>query len=121
MDLPLQIAFEDIPPSEDVRVYIGEEFAGLGELTNLIKEARIVLGRPQRRYHRADACRVHIQIEGFDGTSIAITRDPAITGNDEDVRATIADAFGSLRRRLVHLSQGTDTPGGPRSGAPRRR
>ena len=105
MDFPLQIAFEGVKPSDELRVCVGDEVAQLGELADRIKLARVVLGRPQRRNHRADACRVHSQLEGLDGSDITITRDPAITGVEEDVHATIKDAFTSLRRRLEQLSE----------------
>ncbi len=123
MDFPLQIAFEDIASRDDLRATVREEFARLGELGGLIKAGRVVLGRPQRRNHRAGACRVRIEIEGVDGASISITRDPAITGADEEASTVVGDAFKSLRRRLVQLGAGPKAmcgsgrgPAGPRRG-----
>ena len=101
MSFPLEIAFEGISQDDALEDYIRTEAAALDHLAPQISRARIVLGRPHRRYHTVKACRVYIQIERPDAPDIVITRDPAITGTDEDVRVTIGDAFKALRRRLA--------------------
>lgn len=101
MSFPLEIAFEGISHDDALEDYIRIEAAALDHLAPQVSKARIVLGRPHRRYHTVNACRVYIQIERPGAPDIVITRDPAITGTDEDVRVTIGDAFKALRRRLV--------------------
>jgi hypothetical protein len=103
MQFPLEIAFEGIAQDDALEFYIRTEAAALAHLGSQISRARIVLGRPHRRNHKVDAYRVHIQIERPDAPDIVITRDPAITGVDEDVRITIGDAFKALRRRLLEV------------------
>jgi hypothetical protein len=103
MQFPLEIAFEGISQDDALEAYIRTEAAALDHLASQISRARIRLGRPHRRYHKVNACRVHIQIERPGAPDIVITRDPAITGADEDVRVTISDAFKALRRRLVEV------------------
>jgi hypothetical protein len=110
MQFPLEIAFEGIPQDDALKDYIRTEAAALDHFASRISRARIVLGRPHRRYHTVKACRVHIQIERPGAPDIVITRDPAITGADEDVRVTIGDAFKALHRRLVEAKRQPPLP-----------
>ncbi len=108
MNFPLQIAFDGIAQSDELAALVRHEAATLAEFAPLLSIVRVVLGHPQRRYHTANACRVHIQIGRPNATDIVVTRDPAITGADaEDVATTIRDAFKALRRRLTEGSEQT--------------
>lgn len=110
MQFPLEIAFEGISQDDALEDFIRTEAAALDHLASQISIARVVLGRPHRRYHTVKACRVHIQIERPGEPDIVITRDPAVTGADEDVRVTIGDAFKALHRRLVEAKPQAPSP-----------
>lgn len=97
----LHIAFNGMAQSDELESCIQAEAGKLEEFASRITSVHVVVGRPQSRYHIVDACSVHIQITRPDASDIAITRDPAVTGADEDVRTTIRDAFKALRRRLL--------------------
>jgi hypothetical protein len=107
MEFPLEIAFEQVAQSDQLEICIHAEAAKLAEFASRISSARVVIGRPQRRNHIVNACRVSIHIARPDGPDVVITRDPAVTGAQEDVQTTIRDAFKALRRRLIELSEPT--------------
>jgi hypothetical protein len=109
MPFPLQIAFEGMAQADDLEDCIRAEAGKLGEFASHITLARVVLGRSERRYHTVNARRVHIHLVRAGAVDIVITRDPAVTGADEDVCTTIRDAFKAVRRRLMEL--GGQPPG----------
>jgi cold shock CspA family protein/ribosome-associated translation inhibitor RaiA len=103
MEVPLQISFEHVAPSDPIEVRIREEAKKLEEFYQRITSARVVITRPQHRHHKGDtyAVRIHLTLPG--ASDIVINRDPAATGAHEDAYVTIRDAFNAARRQLQDL------------------
>jgi cold shock CspA family protein len=100
VQVPLQVVFEHVSPSEFVENRVRVEAAKLEQFYDRITSARIVIGRPQHRHHKGDtySVRLHLTVPG--ASDITISRDPAATGRHEDVQVTISDAFDAARRKL---------------------
>lgn len=100
MQVPLQIAFEHIGPSDALEATVRKEAQRLERFYDRITSVRVVIDRPQHRHHKGDTylVRVHIAIPG--GKHIHVTRDPAATGRHEDAHVTIRDAFDAAGRQL---------------------
>ena len=103
MQVPLQIAFEQIDHSAPIEARIREEAEKLEEFYERITSARVVIGRPQHRHHKGDTYRVRIHLTVPGAPDIVINRDPDITGAHEDAYVTIRDAFKAARRQLQDL------------------
>jgi cold shock CspA family protein len=100
MQVPLQIVFEHIGPSDALEAAVRKEAQRLERFYDRITSARVVIARPQHRRHKGDAycVRIHLAVPG--GKRIDITRDPAATGRHEDAYVTIRDAFDAAGRQL---------------------
>lgn len=100
MQTPLQISFEGLPHSAAIEARIREEAGKLERFYERITSIRIVVARPQHRHHKGDVylIRIHLTVPG--AAAIAISREPAVTGEHEDVYVTIRDAFKAARRQL---------------------
>lgn len=105
MQVPLQIAFENMDASEAVEQRIRDEVGKLEQFYERITAARVVIARPQRRHHKGDTFQIRIHLTVPGAADIAISRDPGDMGAHEDVYVTIRDAFGAARRQLQDLAR----------------
>jgi len=103
MQVPLQIAFEHIGPSQPIEARVRSEAEKLEEFYDRITSARVVIGLPQHRHQKGDTYRVRIHLTIPGAPDIVINRDPAVTGVHEDAYVTIRDAFKAARRQLQDL------------------
>jgi cold shock CspA family protein len=100
MQVPLQIVFQHIGPSDAIEAAVRKEAQRLERFYGRITSARVVIARPQHRHHQGDvfSVRVHLELPG--GKHVDITREPAATGRHEDAYVTIRDAFDAAGRQL---------------------
>ncbi len=117
MQVPLEIVFEDMDPSDAIDSRLREETAKLEQFTDRITSTRVVVAKPHRHHRKGNTYRVRIHITVPGGGDIIVSRDPGDRGAHEDVYVTIRDAFGAARRQLqdqVRKQQGHikqhDTP-----------
>ena len=103
MQVPLQVTFEHIDPSDFIERRVREEVAKLEQFYDRITSARVVITRPQHRHRTGDlyAVRLHLTLPG--APDISVSREPAVEGRHEDMQAVIADAFGAARRQLQDI------------------
>jgi ribosome-associated translation inhibitor RaiA len=118
MQVPIQIAFENIEPSAAVEAHVGKEAVKLEKYYERITSARIVIARPNHRHHKGDAyeIRLHLTVPG--AADIAISRESNTHASaQQDIGITIRDAFNAARRQLQDLArkrQGHVKDHGPR-------
>jgi cold shock CspA family protein/ribosome-associated translation inhibitor RaiA len=105
MEEPIQIVFEHIGPSEAIEKRILKEAKKLERFYDRITSARVVVSRPQHRHHKGDLFAIRIVLSIPGAADIAISREPAVTGEHEDVYVTIRDAFKAARRQLQDLTR----------------
>jgi len=99
MELPLQITWRDIPPSEAVEAAIREKAGKLEHFYDSIVSCHVVVEAPHAHHHKGKLYRLHIEIK-VPGREIHVTRDPAQHQAHEDVYVAIRDAFDAARRQL---------------------
>lgn len=100
MQVPLEIVFEDIDPSDAIDARLREEAGKLEQFTDRITSARVVVAKPHRHHQKGNTYRVRIHITMPGAGDIIVNRDPGDRGAHEDVYVTIRDAFGAARRQL---------------------
>lgn len=100
MQVPLQVVFERIEPSEVIEARIRHEAAELEKFCERITAMRVVVGKAQHRHHKGDTyhARIHVTVPG--APDVVVSRDPAEAGEHEDIDVAISDAFAAARRQL---------------------
>ncbi len=105
MQTALQLHFENIEHSDAIAARIHEEAAKLQQFYDRLTSMRVVVARPQRRHHKGDLYQIRLHMTVPGAADIAISREPAATGEHEDVNVTIRDAFKAARRQLQDLAR----------------
>jgi cold shock CspA family protein len=95
MKLPLEIAFENMPHSEEVRAKADK----LNEFCGRIMRCRVVVAVPHKHHEHGNCYQVRIDLT-VTGQEILVNREAPEHLSYKDVRVAIRDAFDSARRKL---------------------
>lgn len=104
MNIPLQITFSNMTPSDAVRARIEELAARLDRFHERIMSCRVVVRAPNRRQRSGKLYHVSIDLK-LPGREIAINRDPPQDQSHQDIYVAIRDAFDALVRRIEDVSR----------------
>ena len=99
MQLPLQITFHDLPPSDAIEQYVRKHAAKLDALAPRITRCRVALERPHRHSRHGGHYRVAIAVSLPEGAVVA-TRSPDDRKTYEDLYAVIDASFDDIGRRI---------------------
>ncbi|MBI1422397.1 MAG: 30S ribosomal protein S30 [Gammaproteobacteria bacterium] len=99
MQIPLQITYRDMPPSEAVDASIRERAQKLEIFADNITSCRVVIEAPHKHHHKGQLFSIHIDIT-LPGHEIAVSRQPDKNHAHEDIYVAIRDAFDAARRQL---------------------
>ena len=112
MDIPLELAFHNMAPSEGLALAVRREVARLERMFNHIIGCRVVIEMPHKS-HRAgsNAPDVHVLLR-VPGREIVVSRELAHGGSRKpatNAYAVVKDAFSAAQQRLKdyrHLRRG---------------
>jgi len=99
MQLPVQITFRDIEPSDFIEARIREKVAKLEEFYDRITGCRVVVEARHRRHHKGRLYTVRVDLT-VPGGEIVVNRESELDHAHEDVYVAIRDAFKAARRQL---------------------
>lgn len=99
MQLPLQISFVGMEPSEFVAAELRAHAACLERFHPHLTSCRVVLSAPHHHQHKGRLYSVRIDLT-VPGAEIAVNREHSLDRTHEDLRVAIRDAFDAARRRL---------------------
>jgi len=117
MELPVQITYRNMEPSDAVTARIEAEAAKLDTFFDRITSCRVVVEAPHRHHKRGELFHVRIEL-GVPGTEIVVSHEPsphaalsreeatAISKHTEvhpehkDLYVAVRDAFVAVRRQL---------------------
>jgi len=105
MQVPLEIVFEGMDPSEAARARIRREASRLERFHGRITSCRVVIELPNRRHHKGNMFCVRIHLTTPGGGDIMVRRSPKQNHAHEDAYVTIRDAFSAARRQLEDLAR----------------
>jgi cold shock CspA family protein/ribosome-associated translation inhibitor RaiA len=105
MEVPLQIVFEDMDPSEFVEARIREEVDKLEQFHDRITSCRVVVSEPHRHKAKGKLFHVRVFLTVPGGGDVVIDGNKHDKHAHEDVYVAIRDAFGAARRRLQDHSR----------------
>jgi ribosome-associated translation inhibitor RaiA len=100
MQQPLEIVFEDIEPSDAIRVRLNEELAKLEQINSRLDSARVVIAKPHHHQTKGNSyqVRIHIKVAGM--KDVIVNHEPGDHHDHDDAYITIRDAFRAARRQL---------------------
>lgn len=99
MDVPLELSFRNMDPSDAVEANVRERVTKLERYFGRINSCRVVVEAPHRHHHKGKIYHVRIEL-GVPGPNILVSRDPGQHHAHEDVYVAIRDAFDAVQRRL---------------------
>ncbi|MDA8093202.1 MAG: HPF/RaiA family ribosome-associated protein [Betaproteobacteria bacterium] len=94
MQIPLQITFKDVGPSEAIEAHIREKAEKLELFYDRIMGCRVVVGMIQKHQHQGKLYNVRIDVT-VPGGEFVINRDRA-----EDIYVALRDGFDAAKRKL---------------------
>ena len=94
MQVPLQITFHDVSPSEALESHIREKARKLEQFYSGLIGCKVVVDQPGLHQHKGKPFNIRIDLT-VPGGEIVVDRQ-----KDEDVYVALRDAFGAARRKL---------------------
>ena len=104
MDVPLELSFRNMDPSDAVEARVRERVDKLETFFGRINACRVVVEAPHRQHRKGKIYHVRIEI-GVPGRTLIVDRDPGQHHAHEDVYVAIRDAFDAARRQLEDHSR----------------
>lgn len=99
MQIPLQITFRDMDPSDAVEARIREKTAKLEQYYDKITSCRVMVEAPHAHHHQGRLFQVRIELGVPDG-ELVVNREHHKDHAHEDVYVAIRDAFEAMKRQL---------------------
>lgn len=99
MQLPLQITYKGIDPSDAIEARIRQHAARLEQFHDRITSCHVVVEEPQHRRHKGNLFRLRINLT-VPGHTIVVSRDPGLDHAHEDMGVAIRDAFNAAGRQI---------------------
>jgi len=99
MSIPVQIAFRNVPPLEEIEHLIRDHVARLERLFDRIVACRVVVDAPHRRRQKGRRFSVRLELT-LPGSDVIISHDESPDPAHEDLPTAVRDAFRHARRRL---------------------
>ncbi len=104
MDVPLELSFRNMDPSDAVEANVREKADKLERYFGRINSCRVVVEAPHRHHRKGKIFHVRIEV-GVPGRTIIVDRDPGAHHAHEDVYVAVRDAFDAARRQLEDHSR----------------
>lgn len=104
MDVPLELSFRNMDPSDAVETRVRERVDKLETFFGRINSCRVVVEAPHRSRRKGKIYHVRIEI-GVPGRTLVVDRDPGKHHAHEDVYVAVRDAFDAARRQLEDHSR----------------
>ena len=105
MQLPIQITFRDMEPSDAVEANIRERATRLDRFYDHIMSCRVVVESPHAHHHKGRLFQVKVDVTVPDGELTVNHGHHHKDHSHEDVYVAIRDAFAALRRQLEDYVQ----------------
>ena len=99
MQLPLQITFRDLPPSDAIETKIRQQAEKLNLFYQSIMSCRVMIEVPHRHHRQGKIYHVRIDLTVPQG-ELVINRHPSKNHAHENLYVAIRDAFAAARHQL---------------------
>jgi len=99
MNLPIQITFRDLPPSDALTAYVDKRAQKLDRFFDRITSCRVAIEEPHRHSREGKRFRVRIDLT-VPGEEIVVGHARGDDESCEDAYAAVDAAFDHAKRRL---------------------
>lgn len=99
MQLPLQVTFRHMEPSEVIETNVRKKAEKLDRFYDQIMSCRVVVEAPHKHHNKGNIYHVRIDVTVPDG-ELVVSRDPELHKEYADVYVAVRDAFDSMVRQL---------------------
>jgi len=99
MQLPLEITFRNMDPSEAVEAKVRERAEKLDRFADQLMSCRVIIEAPHRHQHKGGLYHVRIDMT-VPGKELVVSRAPGDNQAHQDVYVAVRDAFDAARRQL---------------------
>ena len=103
MQVPLEVTFEGIEPSQAARAAIDHEVDRLEKHNRRIIGCRVAVISPSHKHRHGTGFQVHIWLTVPPHENIVVNHTPSDDARHEHVEVAIKDAFASARRQVDDL------------------
>lgn len=104
MEVPPEISFRDIDPSDMHRDKIREEIDKLERYFDRITACRVVVDQPHKQAEHGNQYRVGIRLT-VPTKQLVVNRNPTERDDSQNLDTAITDAFQAMRRQLEQYVQ----------------
>ena len=99
MQIPLQITYRDMEPSDAVNAGIEEKAKKIEQFADNITSCKVTIEAPHKHHHKGRLFAIKLDIT-VPGEVIVVSHNPDKDHAHEDIYVAIRDAFDAARRRL---------------------
>ncbi len=99
MQLPLEITFRNMEPSDAVEAKVRERAEKLDHFAKNIMGCRVIVEAPHKHQHKGGIYHIRIDLT-VPGDELSVSREHGLDHAHEDVYVAIRDAFDAARRQL---------------------
>lgn len=99
MQVPPEITFRNLEPSDAVKARIQEEVGKLEEIFDRVITCRVMVEVPHQRHRSGNHYHVRIELS-VPTQELVVSRDPADRRTRENLNASITHAFEEMQRQL---------------------
>ena len=103
MDVPPEIAFRDVEPTDALKAEIQDRIADLETVYSRLTSCRVMV---ESASNGGSAERIKVRIDmTVPGNELVVRRDPPAQGPRQDVFSAVDEAFDTARRRLREFAR----------------
>lgn len=99
MELPLQVTFRNMKPSEAIEANIRTRAARLERYYDRIVSCRVMVEADHRHHNKGNLFHVRIEV-GTPGGQLVASREPHLHHSHTDAYVAVRDAFNAIQRQL---------------------
>jgi hypothetical protein len=105
MNVPLELTFRDIEPSEPVKRLIRRRAERLERICHYLSSCRVAVEQETRRHREGNDYHVRIDLTVPPSHELVVSRDPAGPEKRGDLAIAIGRAFDAAQKQLKELVQ----------------
>ncbi|HXW71289.1 MAG TPA: HPF/RaiA family ribosome-associated protein [Methylocella sp.] len=107
MQVPLQISFENMEPSEEIRAEIEKHAKRLEKFNGRITSCKVAVIAPHTRHRNGDLFKIDIRIAVPQRKDIFVTKTHGDVSEHQHINVAIKDAFAAAQRQLEDVVRKT--------------
>lgn len=104
MQLPIEINFRQMEPSEALEEKIREKAHALEQFYDRIMSCHVVVEMSHKNHHQGNLFHVRIDLR-VPGKELVVSRDPKNNHAHEDAHVAVRDAFEAMKRQLKSFAR----------------